>query len=379
MDAATAKDLRLLVNRVFESQKPAKLPDNTAQHPTGGNAPSFSAHEKSAARQEVLATFLEKYVRDIAEFGCFLSGQELEQERLGRTLAEQQTRLTALERQLDHREKEVGNRERNIFSRESGIVDRERAVSEREQAAVSVLEQLQKDKENARKEILNLLTSKYTEGGKSKDLAFHLWGSQSSVKKILEYGGNPLGGSGEGWVPLFGVVPRTPIQWSPLVKNTSLTIDATGLKATCDDKAATGTRPVVMGTQPLNRDQLYYELSVTKRSTNNDIIAIGLTSVLPQLNDRMPGWDANTWGYHGDDGKLFLGNSSSNCAFEKYTKGDVVGCGIDDQKQLFFTKNGKKFGQMPLQHISGPVWPLANISTGGEIVANFGPNFVYKF
>ena len=59
----------------------------------------------------------------------------------------------------------------------------------------------------------------------------------------------------------------------------------------------------------------------------------------------MIGWYRQTHAYHGDDGGIFLGNLSAYCIYEAYTKGDVVGCGIDNQKQLFFTKNGKKLGE----------------------------------
>ena len=72
-------------------------------------------------------------------------------------------------------------------------------------------------------------------------------------------------------------------------------------------------------------------------------IAIGLTKELPKL-DEMPGW-SKTYGYHGDDGAIYLNCLESICTYEKYTKGDVVGCGIEDQNGLFFTKNGKKLGE----------------------------------
>ena len=74
------------------------------------------------------------------------------------------------------------------------------------------------------------------------------------------------------------------------------------------------------------------------------LITIGLTKQLPELNKALG--LSKTWGYHSDDGAIYLGNSTRQfCTYETYTEGDIVGCGIDNQKQLFFTKNGKKLGK----------------------------------
>ena len=66
-----------------------------------------------------------------------------------------------------------------------------------------------------------------------------------------------------------------------------------------------------------------------------------MTKDIPDLN-KMLGW-SETWAYHSDDGEIFLGNQTPYVSYETYTKGDVVGCGIDNQNKLFFTKNGKRF------------------------------------
>lgn len=58
----------------------------------------------------------------------------------------------------------------------------------------------------------------------------------------------------------------------------------------------------------------------------------------------MPGWrDYPWWGYHGDDGGFFSGDAVAHS--DTYEKGDVVGCGVDQQGGLFFTKNGRKLGK----------------------------------
>lgn len=61
----------------------------------------------------------------------------------------------------------------------------------------------------------------------------------------------------------------------------------------------------------------------------------------------MPGWDDTSWGYHGDDGEKFHGNSWGNMYVDvKFGKGDFVGCLYDiGKKELSFTKNEALLGE----------------------------------
>lgn len=59
----------------------------------------------------------------------------------------------------------------------------------------------------------------------------------------------------------------------------------------------------------------------------------------------MPGWDSRTWGYHGDDGQKFTGAGYGDFYSELYGIGDTVGCGVDKQGNIFFTKNGVHLGK----------------------------------
>jgi hypothetical protein len=58
----------------------------------------------------------------------------------------------------------------------------------------------------------------------------------------------------------------------------------------------------------------------------------------------MPGWDSHAWGYHGDDGKKFAGYGWGTDYSVTYRVGDIVGCGVDQNGHLFFTKNGENLG-----------------------------------
>jgi hypothetical protein len=60
----------------------------------------------------------------------------------------------------------------------------------------------------------------------------------------------------------------------------------------------------------------------------------------------MPGWGAQSWGYHSDDGKLFTEDDRGRMYGPKYQTGDVIGCGSDvERKNIFFTKNGLPLGE----------------------------------
>ena len=59
----------------------------------------------------------------------------------------------------------------------------------------------------------------------------------------------------------------------------------------------------------------------------------------------MPGWYANSWGYHSDDGKRFHNSANGVQYGPTCETGDTVGCGFDYKtRSIFFTKNGKHLG-----------------------------------
>ena len=47
-------------------------------------------------------------------------------------------------------------------------------------------------------------------------------------------------------------------------------------------------------------------------------------------------WEANSCGYHGDDGLLYRGHCKGEAFGPTYTSGDVVGAGINYAAQEFF-------------------------------------------
>lgn len=104
---------------------------------------------------------------------------------------------------------------------------------------------------------------------------------------------------------------------------------------------------------------------------------------------RLPGWDYATFGYHGrhviirpeslsfsgDDGHFFAATGKGRSYGPGFTTGDVVGCGINFERQsIFFTKNGKNLGVAKIDvDVSKPLYPTVGLESRGAIVeANFG-------
>jgi hypothetical protein len=128
---------------------------------------------------------------------------------------------------------------------------------------------------------------------------------------------------------------------------------------------------------------------------------------------RLPGWEKNSWGYHGDDGNSFAAERNGTKYGPKYgstslltnpdhetnviisAAGDVIGCGIDfSQHKVFYTKNGSLLGtsllRLSYEHhdshsvvIAGPafdnvgndcdIYPSVGLRYAGEAIrVNFG-------
>jgi hypothetical protein len=95
-------------------------------------------------------------------------------------------------------------------------------------------------------------------------------------------------------------------------------------------------------------------------------IVVGIARPGFPLVGKMPGWDRNSHGYHGDDGLYYHGNSINGQVLTQddnlgttFGENDVVGCGIiyppllyfgaGNYPRLFFTKNGQFVGSAVLK------------------------------
>jgi len=61
--------------------------------------------------------------------------------------------------------------------------------------------------------------------------------------------------------------------------------------------------------------------------------------------NRLPGWEPESWGYHGDDGNAFCSHGPGKSYGPQFAANDVIGCGVDfNNRSAFFTKNGVNLG-----------------------------------
>eukprot|EP01111_Echinosteliopsis_oligospora_P016602 TRINITY_DN6965_c0_g1_i1.p1 TRINITY_DN6965_c0_g1~~TRINITY_DN6965_c0_g1_i1.p1 ORF type:complete len:417 (+),score=100.70 TRINITY_DN6965_c0_g1_i1:159-1409(+) len=123
----------------------------------------------------------------------------------------------------------------------------------------------------------------------------------------------------------------------------------------------------------------YFEVKIINKGRDG-YIAIGVCSATMNLG-KLPGWEKNTYGYHGGDGNLLKGSVTGHAYGPAYTTNDVVGCCVNFiTNTIFFTKNGIPLGEAT-NDIKGVYYPCVGLRTLGEVVeANFGAKpFMFDF
>ncbi|KAF9670613.1 hypothetical protein SADUNF_Sadunf13G0087100 [Salix dunnii] len=77
-------------------------------------------------------------------------------------------------------------------------------------------------------------------------------------------------------------------------------------------------------------------------------------------------WEANSCGYHGDDGNLYHGSGTGEAFGPTFTTSDTVGAGINYASQeFFFTKNGAVVGAV-YKDIKGLLLPTVALHSQNE-------------
>ncbi|RHZ49640.1 uncharacterized protein CDV56_102667 [Aspergillus thermomutatus] len=148
---------------------------------------------------------------------------------------------------------------------------------------------------------------------------------------------------------------------------------------------------------PLLYLNFYFEITVIDDGDTGEI-GLGVCSGYTTL-DVLPGRFVSSWGYHGDDAKLYEASDQGKPYGERYGTGDVVGCLVTPERDIIFTKNGTSLGRnQPSSHIlrvlelmqifqgiaarapPGKLYAVVGMkSYGAAIRANFGQEpFLYR-
>ncbi|KAM0135056.1 hypothetical protein ACHAP3_005146 [Botrytis cinerea] len=125
----------------------------------------------------------------------------------------------------------------------------------------------------------------------------------------------------------------------------------------------------------------YFEVTVLSRKREDSSIGIGFSTKKIPLS-RLPGWEPDSWAYHGDDGHGYAGASIGKTYGPSFSTEDVIGCGVNFSTGVaFFTKNGDQLG-IAFRDVTGrgELFPSVGMKKPGEhIRVNFGQSpFVYN-
>lgn len=117
---------------------------------------------------------------------------------------------------------------------------------------------------------------------------------------------------------------------------------------------------------PSNLPVYYFETKIVDGG-EKCCVGIGFTDKKFKVT-RQPGWEPNSYGYHGDDGKKFHNNGLGENYGPTFNTGDVIGAGILLEKQeIFYTKNGKYLG-VAFRNVSLPLYPTIGLHSMNECV-----------
>ncbi|KAF2713608.1 ran-binding protein [Pleomassaria siparia CBS 279.74] len=172
------------------------------------------------------------------------------------------------------------------------------------------------------------------------------------------------------------VVPW-PTKWNDMDKYAQMEIDEGGRQAKYGgtpkphDEAAS-----VRADHPMPRQCgiYYYEITVVSKGKDGRMIGVGFCGPKVVLS-RIPGWEPESYAYHGDDGQLFSNATTGKPYGPKFGTLDVIGCGINFRTgTAFFTKNGHYIGTAFKDIKNNQVYyPTVGMKRPGETLrANFG-------
>ncbi|KAI0144085.1 SPRY domain-containing protein [Hypoxylon sp. NC0597] len=174
-------------------------------------------------------------------------------------------------------------------------------------------------------------------------------------------------------------VPPLPTRWNKDDKHGALEVSADGQEvkyvATRNSREQDHETCAIRADHPMpwQAGIYYFEVTLLSRRRDETTVCIGFsTKNVPLM--RPPGWEPESWGYHGDDGDIYSGQNVGK-AYDGSSFGpqDTIGCGINFRtREAFFTKNGQDY-KTAFRDIKGDLYPTVGMKKAGEYIrVNFG-------
>ncbi|TDH65231.1 hypothetical protein CCR75_006865 [Bremia lactucae] len=133
----------------------------------------------------------------------------------------------------------------------------------------------------------------------------------------------------------------------------------------------------------------YYEIQIVRRDREGDnpeqhleeeLTSVSLTPVNFPLVGRQPGWDRNTYGYHGDGGRFYYQATRGRLFGPRFGANDIVGCGVQrnissTESHVYFTINGDVIAPVVEGSIESSYtswYPAIGVDSYNEVRVNFG-------
>ncbi|RWS13489.1 ran-binding protein 9-like protein [Dinothrombium tinctorium] len=173
----------------------------------------------------------------------------------------------------------------------------------------------------------------------------------------------------------FVDVNDLPLSWSPKDKANYISLAENNLKAHYKgggkghkDAAAVRANNFI----PQSCLLYYFEIKIISKGRDG-YMGIGLAAQGVNMQ-RLPGWDKQSYGYHGDDGHSFCSSGTGQPYGPTFTTNDIIGCAYNlVENNCFYTKNGLNVGIAFTDLPNVPLYPTVGLQTPGEEVeANFG-------
>ncbi|KAB8446202.1 hypothetical protein FH972_025184 [Carpinus fangiana] len=170
-------------------------------------------------------------------------------------------------------------------------------------------------------------------------------------------------------------VSSLPSRWSNTDKFQGLEVGIDGLdvKFTGPGKAQDEAASI-RADRSIPRDAGVYYFEVTVQGKHKEgLVGIGLSSNKCALS-KLPGWETESWAYHGDDGYIFCQTPSGKAYGPRYGYMSTIGCGINFRTGcIFFTKDGIHLGTAFHDIRHHALFPSVGMKKPGEhLRVNFG-------